>query len=134
GECLVYGARPLACRKQHALDAQQCKDAFDQEAARSDAASAAPPVEGLTIEQAKLPIKAGMQVFAAYRAALAAAGVDDAAYEFQEALHIALSRPDAFEAWLAGEAIFDSALANREVNVEDVARGLVQVHAKPGTA
>jgi Fe-S-cluster containining protein len=99
GACLVYPARPLACRGYNSLDAESCRRSLDDDLeivecneplARDSAAVALGLLAG--IEDAELPAEL---------------------FELTSGLHLALSEPNALERWLAGEAVFRAALAER---------------------
>jgi Fe-S-cluster containining protein len=97
--CLVHAARPLMCRREHAMDAADCKQGYDL---------AAPGVDHPIVRLVRAKL-ASDEVLDAYRYGLAAAGADPSYYELQEAAHIALSVPGSSDAWLAGSAAFATA-------------------------
>jgi Fe-S-cluster containining protein len=115
GACRVYDARPLMCRREHAIDAAQCKAGYDLAAPGRDH-----PIDRLI--QAKVTSDV---VLGAYRAGLSDAGVDSSAYELQEAAHIAFSDPGAIAGWLAGEPAFARARLN--TTAEPGPRGVLPV-------
>ena len=92
GVCSVYEVRPFVCRAWNAVDAEDCKRTTGQDAVemRFDLYQRA--------------------VFAAVedgiKLALAEAGLDGGNLELTASLRAALERPDAGEAWLAGEPVF----------------------------
>ena len=92
GACSVYEVRPFVCRAWNAVDAEDCKRTTGQDAVemRFDLYQRA--------------------VFAAVedgvKLALADAGLDGGDLELTASLRAALERPDAGEAWLAGEPVF----------------------------
>jgi Fe-S-cluster containining protein len=99
GACLVYPARPLACRGYNSLDAESCRRSLDDDLeiiecneplARDSAAVALGLLAG--IEDAHLPAQL---------------------FELTSGLHLALSEPNALQRWLAGEAVFAEAIAER---------------------
>jgi Fe-S-cluster containining protein len=102
GSCSAYAARPLMCQKEHSLDVSQCKAAFE-----NDDPSIDPP-----IGRAQAVVDFGEMALGAYVGAATEACLDVRSYELQEALHLALSTPDAVRAWLAGGAVFASAAQN----------------------
>jgi Fe-S-cluster containining protein len=108
--CLVHSARPLMCRREHAMDVAQCKTAYDLAAPGKDS-----PIDRLV--PAKL---ASDVVLDAYHNGLAASGVDPSDYELQEAAHIALSGEDAIARWLNGEETFASARVNRTIDKRQI--------------
>lgn len=99
GKCLAYGVRPVTCRNEHSKSAEQCKEGHDSQKLGVDV-----PIDRIFALQAA----GGMVVVAAAQGVERATG-DAAPYELQEALHIALSTPDAVDRWLAGEDSFSSA-------------------------
>jgi Fe-S-cluster containining protein len=102
GSCRVHSVRPLMCRREHAVDVQQCKTAYDLAAPGKDH-----PIDRLI--SAKL---ASDVVLDAYHLGLVEGGVDESNYELQEAAHLALSQPSAIAGWLAGQATFARARMN----------------------
>lgn len=88
GRCGVYEARPLACRGLESFDAGACRAAM----------------EGREVEVplSATHLKAEAAVAAALSAGLAARDRSATRYELVRALAIALTRPDARAAWLAG--------------------------------
>ncbi|MGE0179445.1 MAG: YkgJ family cysteine cluster protein [Sphingomonas sp.] len=91
--CRIYAARPLVCRTTASEDAAVCRRAYrllsDEEI----------PQPLVFINQ-----RTGYSI--ALAGALKHAGYPAGAYEFNDALHTALARPDAEAAWLKGEDIF----------------------------
>ncbi|HYE01572.1 MAG TPA: YkgJ family cysteine cluster protein [Alphaproteobacteria bacterium] len=92
GACSVYAVRPMACRGLASLALSACEAWAERQ-----------PV--------KIPQPHGHRFFrAAYdralRAALKATGHSPVGYELIHALTVALERPDAEAAWLAGEDVF----------------------------
>jgi len=109
--CLVHPARPLMCRREHALDVAQCKKGYDLAAPGKDY-----PIVRLV--PAKLTSDV---VLDSYHIGLAAAGVDPSDYELQEAAHIALNDEGAVAGWLDGKATFASARVNRTIDKRRIA-------------
>ncbi|MGO9712655.1 MAG: YkgJ family cysteine cluster protein [Polyangiaceae bacterium] len=106
--CLVHHARPLMCRREHAIDAAQCREGYERAAPGMDH-----PIDRL------IPAKlASDVVLDAYRHGLADVDVDSSAYELQEAAHIAFSDSGAVERWLAGKATFASARLNASIDMQ----------------
>ncbi len=100
--CLVHPARPLMCRREHAMDAAQCRAGYDGAAPGKDH-----PIDRLVA--AKL---ASDVVLDAYRDGVADAGLDSSGYELQEAAHIAFSDERSIPDWLEGQATFARARLN----------------------
>jgi hypothetical protein len=92
GRCCVYEVRPLVCRAWNSVDADDCKRALGQDTAemRFD----------LFQRTTFAGVEKGMQL------AMEDAGLDGADLELTAAIRVALERPDACEAWLAGERVF----------------------------
>jgi len=92
GACSVYEARPFVCRAWNAVDVEECKRALVDEAVnmRFD----------LYQRTTYAAVEDGV------RLALADAGLDNGDLELMASLRVALERPDACEAWLAGEPVF----------------------------
>jgi Fe-S-cluster containining protein len=96
GACLVYPARPLACRGYNSLDAESCRRSLDDD---------------LEIVECNEPLVRDSTAVALGLLA----GIEDAAlpaqlFELTSGLHLALSEPNALQRWLAGEAVFEKAL------------------------
>ena len=99
GACLVYPARPLACRGYNSLDAESCRRALDDD---------------LEIIESNEPlVRDSTAVALGLLAGIEDAGLPAELLELTSALHLALSEPNALERWLAGEAVFAAALAER---------------------
>lgn len=99
GACLVYAARPLACRGYNSLDAESCRRALDDD---------------LEIIESNEPlVRDSTAVALGLLAGLEDAGLPAELLELTAALHIALSESATLERWLAGEAVFAAALAER---------------------
>ncbi len=103
GTCRVYAAWPLMCRREHALDATECKAAYDFAAPGKDY----PIVRLISVKSAS------EAVLDAYHRGLAEARLDAQDYELQEAAHIAFSEPNAIAEWLRGQPAFASARLNK---------------------
>lgn len=99
GKCLAYEVRPVTCRNEHSKSAEQCKAGHDASQLGVDV-----PLDRLFALQAA----GGLVVVAAAQGVQRATG-DAEPCELQEALHIALSAPDAVARWLAGDDAFASA-------------------------
>jgi Fe-S-cluster containining protein len=110
GACRVYAARPLLCRREHAMDVAECKTGYELAAPGKDH-----PIVRLV--PAKLESDT---VFDAYQAGLAAAGVDGSTYELQEAAHVALSKEDAIDGWLEGQPTFATARLNLRLDKDQI--------------
>jgi Fe-S-cluster containining protein len=92
GACSVYGVRPFACRAWNAVDVEECKRSMGQDwtALRFD----------LYQRTTFAAVEDGIKL------ALGEAGLDGGDLELTAALRVALERPDAGVAWLAGEPVF----------------------------
>jgi Fe-S-cluster containining protein len=99
GACSIYAERPLACRGYVSLSVAACKRAYEE----------------LTDEVVIPPVYASVRsaLESALRAALRACALPALSYELTGALAKALESPDAEARWLAGEAVFDAASADR---------------------
>lgn len=104
--CVVYSARPLACRGHASYDVQACIDALAGRACEA-------PISSLHLTVRSL-------VQNAMQSALRDSGRAWATYELNQALHIALSDDDCETAWLKGEDVFASALI-ADVSREEMA-------------
>ncbi len=99
GACLVYAARPLACRGYNSLDAESCRRSLDDD---------------LEIVECNEPlVRDSAAVALGLLAGIEGAGLPAELFELTAGLHIALSEPNALQRWLAGEAVFAAALAER---------------------
>jgi Fe-S-cluster containining protein len=111
GSCRVHAARPLMCRREHAVNVEQCRTAYELAAPGKDH-----PIDRL------IPAKlASDVVLDAYHRGLAEAGLDDTEYELQEAAHIALSQPEAMTKWLARKPTFARARIHNAVEPGQIA-------------
>lgn len=99
GACLVYPARPLACRGYNSLDAEACRQALDD--------------DGQVIEWNEPLVRESAAVALGFLAGIEDAGLAAELLELTSGLHIALSEPNALQRWLAGEPVFEAALAER---------------------
>ncbi len=99
GACLVYPARPLACRGYNSLDAESCRRSLDDD---------------LEIVEWNEPlVRDSAAVALGLLAGIEDAGLPAELLELTSGLHIALSEPNALQRWLAGDAVFAAALAER---------------------
>jgi Fe-S-cluster containining protein len=99
GACLVYPARPLACRGYNSLDSESCRRSLDDD---------------LEIVECNEPlVRDSAAVALGLLAGIEDAGLPAELLELTSALHIALSEPNAPQRWLAGDALFAAALAER---------------------
>lgn len=99
GACLVYPARPLACRGYNSVDAESCRRSLDDDLE--------------IIEQNEPLVRESTAVALGFLAGIEDAGLPAELLELTSGLHIALSEPNAMQRWLAGEAVFAAALAER---------------------
>ena len=99
GSCAAYAARPLACRGWNASDPEACRRALDDETQFI-------PMN-MQLARDCAVVSVGLL------GALESAGLPIDVIELTAGLSIALNEPNALERWLAGEAIFASALAER---------------------
>jgi hypothetical protein len=92
GSCSVYEVRPFVCRAWNSASAQACERALGQDSVemRFD----------LFQRTVFAAVEKGLQL------AATDAGLDGGDLELTAAARVALERPDAFEAWLAGEPVF----------------------------
>jgi Fe-S-cluster containining protein len=94
--CSVYPVRPLTCRGFNSSDARQCELSLDPH------------------NQAVVPAYAPQQrlatlVLDGVRSGLLESGLSGTLLELTAALHIALTRSDAFNQWRAGKPVFEAA-------------------------
>ncbi len=99
GACLVYPARPFACRDYHSLQVDPCVRMYETNLVED--------VHVNTAIEMAASIHHGGWVLDNR-----AAGFDASNYELQEAASIALTDPQAGEKWLAGDNVFASALSH----------------------
>lgn len=100
GFCLVYPARPLACRGYNSLDAESCRRSLDDDLE--------------IIEHNEPLVRDSAAVALGLLAGIEDAGMPPDLLELTSGLHVALSEPHALQRWLAGEALFAAALAEPE--------------------
>ncbi len=100
--CTIYAARPGACRGAASASVKACEIAF-----AGGKASIPTPMVFTTLRNAELQ---------AMWAALVAAEMPSAQYEFNEALTVALELPDAEARWLKGEDVFRGVARMRNDN------------------
>jgi Fe-S-cluster containining protein len=103
--CSIYGSRPAACRGFSSTSAKACERGFNGENVQIDT-----PAVWTSLRSAHKQ---------ALWAALAAAKLPSALYEFHHGLRVALEMPDAELRWLKGEDVF--AGVAREVMNDPVA-------------
>ncbi len=99
GACLVYPARPLACRGYNSLDAESCRRSLDDDLE--------------IIEQNEPLVRESAALALGFLAGIEDAALPAELLELTSGLHLALSEPNALQRWLAGEAVFAAALAER---------------------
>jgi Fe-S-cluster containining protein len=92
GVCMIYSARPLACRSHLSYDRQACVDA------------AAGRIEAVPYSVPHMQVRSLVQN--ALQSALRDAGYPWAVYEINQAVGVALADERAEPRWLAGEDIF----------------------------
>lgn len=95
--CLIYELRPLRCRGHASFDASACEDA-----ARHPDEDRTVPVQFI-VQQA-----AGLFTLGQI-AGIGDAGCDSDSYELTNAVHVALSAPNASRRWVAGEDVMRAA-------------------------
>jgi Fe-S-cluster containining protein len=92
GACSVYQVRPFVCRAWNAVDAEDCKRTTGQ--------------DGIEMRFDLYQRAVFAAVEDGVKLALSDAGLDGGDLELTASLRAALERPDAGEAWLAGEPVF----------------------------
>ena len=97
GACRVYAARPMTCRMAASQSAEVCARAFAPGAVS----------ETIPVPEHYPTLRRSYSI--ALAGALRRAGYSAWSYEFNAAMRMALARPDAEAAWLAGEDIFAGA-------------------------
>lgn len=97
GQCVAYDARPLICRSFNSFDAEACRQEIRETGV------------DYQIDGYPIPFAIGGALTRGMVEGLERAGYEDAPLDLAAALGVALSRPDAAEAWLAGEDIFADA-------------------------
>ncbi len=95
--CGVYAARPIACRALFSRSRAACQQAWQHQVGEI-------PLLGAPLDVAEC-------VRTLLLAAVQSLGLPDCAYELTQAVHLALTTPDAEHRWLAGEDVF-AALPN----------------------
>ncbi|MET0066923.1 MAG: YkgJ family cysteine cluster protein [Candidatus Thiodiazotropha sp.] len=113
GVCMIYAARPLACRSHLSYDRQACVDAA---AGRIDEIPHSPP---------HLQIRSLIQN--ALQSALRDADYPWASYEINHAVQLALENPQAEQQWLAGEDVFMAARV-KDISFAEMAQTFDQLH------
>jgi len=98
GQCSVYEARPLSCRKWASFDASQCEKSFQAPSAKAQ----------VGISSNTYVLGSGLSV--GLSEALAKRGLEGRFYELQSALLQALETPDIEARWLRGEPIFEGCI------------------------
>ncbi|MET0794969.1 MAG: YkgJ family cysteine cluster protein [Polyangiaceae bacterium] len=99
GACLVYPARPLACRGYNSLDAESCRRSLDDDLE--------------LVEWNEPLVRDSAAVALGLLAGIEDAGLPAQLLELTSGLDIALREPNAMRRWLGGEAVFAAALAER---------------------
>lgn len=116
GVCVIYPARPLACRGHASYDKRACAEA------------AAGRLEGIPLSMPHMMVRSLVQN--AMQSALRDAGYVWATYELIHALSIALADEGCEAAWLAGADVFAPALVN-DISLEEMANTFDRIHAGP---
>lgn len=93
-QCTVYEARPLTCRGMHSLSVAACE------------ANDAAPDREVAIPQYESHKGVTRSIAIGVQLGLKEAGHEVEELELTAALRIALTVPDAFERWLAGDNVF----------------------------
>jgi Fe-S-cluster containining protein len=94
--CSVYRVRPLTCRGFNSSDAHKCEKSVKLR-------------ENVDVPTYEPQHRLATFVLDGLRAGLSESGLPDDLLELTAALRIALTLPDAFSRWLAGESIFSPA-------------------------
>lgn len=115
--CIVYAARPLACRGHVSYDVQACIDALTGRACEV-------PISVLHMTARSL-------VQNAMQSALRDSGRAWMIYELNQALHIALADEGSEFAWMKGGDVFAPALIS-EVSCEEMAATFDSIKAYRG--
>ncbi len=116
GVCVIYPARPLACRGHASHDKRACVDA------------AAGRAQQVPYSVAHMTVRSLVQN--ALQSALRDAGYAWAAYELNHAAVIALARHDCEAAWAAGEDVFAAARVD-DVAADEMAQVFERIKAMP---
>lgn len=114
GICVIYPARPLACRGHASHDKRACADA------------AAGRLEGIPLSMPHMMVRSLVQN--AMQSALRDAGYVWAAYELNHALSIALDGENSEPAWLAGADVFAPARVT-DISLDEMANTFDRIHA-----
>lgn len=93
GQCTVYEARPIRCRRWNSVDSAACEAGFH------DARAPIVPVDSYAFE-------AGGDVQAGLHAGTTQLGLDGTRYELHSAVWRALEVADAADSWVCGAAVF----------------------------
>ncbi len=93
GQCMVYEARPIRCRRWNSVDSTACEAGFH------DAGAQIVPVDTYAFE-------AGRDVQAGLHAGITQRGLDGTRYELHSAVWRALEMADAADRWVCGETVF----------------------------
>lgn len=114
GICVIYPARPLACRGHASHDKRACGDA------------AAGRLEGIPLSMPHMMVRSLVQN--AMQSALRDAGYVWAAHELIHALSIALADEDCEPAWLSGADVFGPARVT-DVSLDEMANTFDRIHS-----
>lgn len=113
GACVIYPARPLACRGHASYDKRACVEA------------AAGRIDRIPLSMPHMMVRSLIQN--AMQSALRDAGYIWAAYELNHALTIALGDEGCEAAWRAGEDVFAPAVVT-EISLEEMAEVFDRIH------
>lgn len=114
GSCTVYEVRPMRCRGHHSEDAGAC-----EKAAASPGNNAGVPMNALLSQFYGAMTLGQTEGFNR-------AKVDARGFELANALHVAMTAPDAAMRWQRGEPIFDAAHYEIEDEEEALNRTLAE--------
>lgn len=114
GICVIYPARPLACRGHASYDKRACVEA------------AAGRLEGIPLSMPHMMVRSLVQN--AMQSALRDAGYVWATYELNHALTIALDDEDCESAWLSGADVFAAARV-ADISMDEMANTFDRIHA-----
>lgn len=95
GICVIYPARPSACRSLYSVEARLCQDGLNKD---------------MDIPYLVRPGELAMRIRAAVISALFDRGVICRTLELNAAMRVALCRPDAGAEWLSGKSPFITAI------------------------
>ena len=115
GACVIYPARPLACRGHASYDKRACAQA------------AAGRLEEIPFSVPHMKMRSLVQN--AMQSALRDAGYAWAAYELNHSLSIALDDEECEQAWLAGDDVFAPALI-ADVSLAEMASTFDHIHGR----